>query len=53
MTPRNFAILAVVTLATVAGAIYALREQPVTRQALKTGSSGFKAWREAGCSRRA
>ena len=35
MTPRNFAILAVVTLATVAGAVYALREQPVTRQALK------------------
>ncbi len=35
MSPRNFIILAVVTLATVAGAVYALREQPVTRQALK------------------
>ncbi|MDJ0947006.1 MAG: DUF4340 domain-containing protein [Kiloniellales bacterium] len=35
MSPRNFVILAVVTLATVAGAVYALREQPVTRQALQ------------------
>ncbi len=35
MSPRNFIILAVVTLATVAGAVYALREQPATRQALR------------------
>lgn len=35
MSPRNFIILAVVTLATVAGAVYTLREQPVTRQALR------------------
>lgn len=35
MNPRNFIILAAVTLATVAGAVYALREQPLTRQALQ------------------
>ncbi len=35
MSPRNFIILAAVTLATVAGAVYALREQPLTRQALQ------------------
>ena len=35
MSPRNFTILALVTLATVAGAVFALRDQPATRQALQ------------------
>ena len=35
MSPRNFIILAVVTFVTVAGAVFALHEQPATRQALQ------------------